>query len=123
MSESRKYPVKKPYTPTLWANVFLDHGQKEQAKLLAADEDQLFSLMADLIAGEYTISFAVSPATNSFVCTVICKSEDDPNCGWGMSTHGGDWRSALARAMFKHYILGQDLTYADLAERYGQQLT
>ena len=123
MSANKPTLPKKPYIPVLWANIYLDQSQKEQAKLLASDHDHLFSLMSDLIAAEYTVSFAVSPATNSFVCTLICKAEGDPNEGWGMSTHGGDWVAALARSMFKHYILGDGFTYAELAERYGQSLT
>lgn len=114
---------KKEWTGLRWANVYLSLQQKEAAALFAADPDSVDSFVATLLSDGYNISFAFNEKTDSFVCTVIgktCKAED---IGWGMSSHAGTWFGALARTLFKLFVLREGMTFQEMGETYSTPLT
>lgn len=113
-------------TPTWklkWSNIYLDAQQKEAAKLFLAKDGELDNLYATILCSGYSVSYSFNEQTDSTICTIICKNEDDPNFGWAISTHGRDWYGATARAFYKHFVLGAEHTYAELADMYTSPLT
>ena len=98
-----------------WANIYLDAAQKEAAKLFTQNPDHFSGLIATLLSEGYTLSLAFNEETDSTICTIIGKRCGAPNEGWGMSTHAGSWELAMARALYKHFILGEELSYAEMA--------
>lgn len=121
--ESNGNGTNQPYQKLKWANIYLDAQQKEAAKLFLAKEGELDNLFATILCSGYSVGFSFNEQTDSTICTLICKNEDDPNHGWATTSHARDWYTALARAFYKHFILGDGITYEELAERYASPLT
>lgn len=111
------------YQKLKWANIYLDAQQKEAAKLFLAKDGELDNLFATILCSGYSVGFSFNAQTDSVICTIICKDEDDANFGWAISTHGRDWYGALARAFYKHFVLGAEHTYEELAGMYASPLT
>lgn len=106
-----------------WSNVYLSSQQKEAAKLFAADSDRVESCLSTLLSDGFNVSFAFNEKTDSFVCTVIGKTCSPRDVGWGMSSHAGTWFDALARALYKLFVLREDMSFAEMGEAFSTPLT
>jgi hypothetical protein len=102
-----------------WANVYLESSMKEAAKLLGKDADKLESMIHTLLSDGYTLSHSFNEKTDSFITTIIGKRVDNANQGWAMTTHAGSWYDSLCRALYKHFVLGEQFTYEEMNDRFG----
>lgn len=105
-----------------WANVYLSAVQKEAAGLFAADPDAVGSYVSSLLSDGYNVSFSFNEKTDSFTCTVIGKTCRTEDVGWGMTSHAGSWEMALARTLFKLYVLREDLSFEEMALAFENPL-
>jgi len=105
-----------------WANVYLDANQKEASKLMAANADKVDSLISTLLADGYSVSMSFNEETDSYIVTFLGKRCGGANEGWAMTTHAGTWYEALCRSLYKHFILGAELSYSELGESFGRQM-
>lgn len=109
-------------TAIQWANVYLDRSQKAAAQLWSQDGDAVSSAMDTALASGYKVSFSFNEKTDSYICTIIGHSSGDDNQGWGMSSHSGSWFGALSTALYKHHVLGAEMSYKDMAAAYTLEL-
>lgn len=105
-----------------WANVYLSSQQKEAARLFAADSDRMSSCLSTLLSDGYNVSFSFNDKTDSFTCTVIGKSCKECDLGWGMTSHAGDWFDALGRALYKLFILREDMSFEEMSAAFENPL-
>lgn len=101
-----------------WANIYLNQQQRESAKLLDQKDGSFDSMMATLLGDGYKMSHSFNEETQSTICVIIGARVDGPNHGWAMTTHGGDWYTATLRALYKHFILGAEMTYEEMSQAY-----
>lgn len=105
-----------------WANVYLDRAQKAAAQLWAENGDAVSSAMDTALASGYKVSFSFNEKTDSYICTIIGHSCGGDNQGWGMSSHSGSWFGALTASLYKHHVLGADMSYQEMAAAYTLEL-
>lgn len=122
-SEQSSTGESRVYRQIQWLNLYLSPADKEAAKLFAANEDHFASCLSTVLADGYNISLSFSPATDSFVCTILGKSCGGPNEGWGMTSHAGNPYEALYRGLYKHCVIVGDSDYAELAQNEQRPLT
>lgn len=109
-------------TPIQWANVYLNKAQKAASQLWAENGDAVTSAMETCLSSGYKVSFSFNEKTDSFICTIIGHSSNDDNQGWGMSSHSGSWFGALSAGLYKHHVLGSDMSYKEMSEAYTLEM-
>jgi len=122
-SDKKSAPQHQAGTWLKWSNVYLDPQQKEAAKLFVAADGKLDSYLATLLEDGYTLGFSYNEETESSICTIIGKRCGGANEGWGMTTHAGDWYTAMCRALYKHFVLGSDMSFEEMGKAYANPLT
>lgn len=80
-------------------------------------------MIATLLGDGYNLSLAFNESNGSFIATIIGKKCIPENLGWGMSSHGGSWESALYYSLYKYFYLREDMTFKEMSETYSQPLT
>lgn len=88
-----------------YVNVSIPASEVNRAEKFIADDKNVFMMLGQSIVDGYKIACKFDEDNESIVATATCFDADSPNFGYVMSSFGGDWYTAVAALLFKHYEL------------------
>ena len=63
--------------------------------------------LGSLVKSGYRVAVSYTEANHSFVASVTCRADGDPNQGCTFTAFAGDWFTALQVACFKHFVVAE----------------
>lgn len=98
---------------TEFVNISLSESDAEKVTAYAANSDEVFRAFEDLCVAGYRVGFSYDAQRDALICSLTCKAQGAPNEGKTMTSFAGDWYTALAVSLYKHYVLTNEVWSSD----------
>lgn len=96
---------------TQFVNYTLPETHGDALAAYMGKADKVYADWTSLLRAGYRVGFSYDSRTDAIICSLTARDEGDPNFGKTMTSFAGDWYTALAVAMYKHYTaLNEDWT-------------
>jgi hypothetical protein len=92
-----------------FANLTLTETQKKDAAKFYADAKKVEADWHKAMANGYRFTWSIDAKTTAVVSSVNCKDPENENTGWLLTSHAGDWWTALVYSLYKHYVILEEL--------------
>jgi hypothetical protein len=97
------------WEPKGFVNLTLTDAQKKDAAKQYADPKKVEADWHRAMANGYRFTFGIDGKTNAVVSSVNCKDASNENSGWLLTSHAGDWSTALVYSLYKHFYILEEV--------------
>lgn len=109
---------KKKFVWAGYVNCSIPESHHDAVKALMKDEKNVFYSYNQMLTLDYQISLKYDPDQESFKAVATCYDPESTNFGKALSAFAGDWYSALAVLIYKHFeLLKMDWGETDVKEK------
>lgn len=88
-----------------FVNVDLTDAQKAVVKSMRADIQKCWTVVFDLVEGEYKLSLSLDAKNNAYVFSMTARRVKDVNHGLTLTSRGGTVEGAVASFVYKHSVV------------------
>lgn len=86
-----------------YCNINITEHLVDDAQQYMTDDKTVWFEFNQALTSDYRISLNYDGDQENFKATMTCYAPDDENFGYAMSAYGGDFYTAIAAVLFKHF--------------------
>lgn len=104
----KKSSERKPFKWQGYVNINIAEKEETSFKNYLADSSTVYDDMTHVLVDGYSIKIHADDKDETIRASLTCFDDKDPNFGYVVGAFAGDWYTAVAVLMYKHFHVARE---------------